>query len=87
MSMHQWQERDRPSRLEKRYEFDSYEALRDFLDRAASLSEEKNLYPDIGFTRTHVNITIHTDEGKEALSDRQREFASLLDALNTEKQL
>ena len=32
-----WQERPRPARLECRYEFDSYEQLRDFLDRAAEM--------------------------------------------------
>ncbi len=81
MTLQQWQERNRPSRLEKRYEFDDYETLRDFLDVAADLSEQKGLYPDIGFSRTHASFTIHTDEGTAELSERQREFARLLDSL------
>ena len=36
----QWQERKRPVRLEGRYEFKHYSALRDFLDKAAELSEK-----------------------------------------------
>ncbi len=77
----QWQERRRPNRLEKRYEFGSYEALRDFLDAAAELSEREGYYPDMGFGRDYVNITIHADEGGEAIHPTQREFASALDKL------
>ena len=31
----EWKERKRPNRLEKQYQFEDYEALRDFLDLAA----------------------------------------------------
>lgn len=86
MTQQQWQERARPIRLEKRYEFDSYESLRTFLDEAASLSEAKGIYPDIGFGRTHASLTIHADEASEQLTDQQREFASLLDSLESSKQ-
>jgi len=37
----QWQERIRPVRLERRYEFADYASLRDFLDRAAEVSERQ----------------------------------------------
>jgi pterin-4a-carbinolamine dehydratase len=78
---HQWQERTRPVRLERRYEFQDYNTLRDFLDKAAELSEEVDLYPDMGFGRDYVNITIHLEEGVETISDLQHEFASQLDSL------
>ncbi len=84
MTMTQWQERKRPVRLEKRYDFKDYEALRVFLDNAADLSEESGLYPDIGFGRTHANFTIHAEEGAAELTERQHGFARLLDALNTD---
>ena len=77
----QWQERNRPVRLERRYEFADYEALRDFLDQAADLSEREGLYPDMGFGKDYVNITIHTDEGKDALQPNQRDFAQQLEKL------
>ena len=77
----QWQERTRPVRLERRYEFQDYNTLRDFLDKAAELSEEIDLYPDMGFGRDYVNITIHLEDGVETISDLQYEFASKLDAL------
>jgi pterin-4a-carbinolamine dehydratase len=77
----EWKERQRPARLECRYEFDSYDALRTFLDAAADLSEREGLYPDLGFARDYVNVTIHADDGSAGLADRQRRFARLLDGL------
>lgn len=81
----QWQQRNRPVRLERRYQFEDYDALRDFLDRAAELSERDGLYPDIGFGRDYVNITIHVDDGKTDLDDSQHHFARQLDSLLTDK--
>lgn len=81
---HEWQERTRPVRLERRYEFRDYNTLRDFLDRAAELSEREGLYPDMGFGRDYVNITIHLEDGSDALGDEQHRFASELDQLANE---
>ena len=77
----QWQERKRPVRLERRYEFPSYSELRDFLDHAADLSEARGYYPDMGFGKDYVNVTIHVEEGSEEISAEQRDFASELDKL------
>ena len=76
-----WQERQRPARLERRYEFVNYEELRDFLEQAADLSENQGLYPDLGFGRDYVNITIHTDEDGNGLMAHHREFANQLEKL------
>ncbi len=86
MSQQRWRERNNPARLEGRYEFENYEALRAFLDDAADLSEKAGLFPDIGFGRTYANFTIHADAGESKLTDAQREFALLLDALETADQ-
>jgi len=77
----QWQERKRPVRLERRYEFSNYSELRDFLDEAAELSEAKGYYPDMGFGKDYVNVTIHLEDGNEEILPEQREFASELDKL------
>ena len=77
----QWQERTRPERLERRYQFVDYESLSDFLNRAAELSEREGLYPDMGFGRDYVNMTIHGSEEDNTLGDQQRRLASELDAL------
>ena len=79
----EWEERKRPARLDRRYVFADYRTLRDFLDRAADLSEQENLYPDLGFGRDYVNVTIHAPEGEDALGEAERRFAAQLDALQT----
>jgi len=76
-----WKERKRPNRLEKQYQFEDYEALRDFLDLAAELSEKEEYYPDMGFGKDYVNVTIHAPEDGDTVTDEQREFAAQLDAL------
>jgi pterin-4a-carbinolamine dehydratase len=81
----QWQERARPERLERRYQFVDYESLRDFLERAAALSEREGLYPDMGFGRDYVNMTIHGTGDDNTLGDQQRRLARELDALATKK--
>ena len=78
---HEWNERNRPNRLEKQYQFANY----DELDRAAELSEKKEYYPDMGFGRDYVNVTIHAPEDGDTVTEQQREFAAQLDALYDEK--
>ncbi len=58
-----WQKVAHPPSLFRRYEFASYSQTREFLDRLALLSEETRLFPDLGFGRTHVNVTIHAAGG------------------------
>ena len=81
---HQWQERKRPARLERRYTFRDYPALRKFLDLAAELSEREDLYPDMGFGRDYVNLTIHAGEGEARPGEQQHRFALQLDRLACE---
>ena len=79
--MDQWQERKRPVCLERRFEFDSYDATRDFLDRLGEHSEATQRFPDISFGRTYVNITLRPDDEAAVLSDVDRAFAAEIDAL------
>ena len=83
----QWQERKKPARLEQRYLFKEYRTLSDFLERAAEISERENLYPDMGFGKDYVNITIHADEESGVLTDAHHRLAQELDKLfNTTEQ-
>ena len=79
----EWQERNKPARLERRYEFETYEELRNFLEKAADLSEEKGLYPNIGFGRSYANFTIYPSEGNDTITQAEREFAEALEKLNS----
>ena len=79
--MDQWQERKRPVCLERRYEFDSYGATRDFLDRLGEHSEATQRFPDISFGRTYVNITLRADADDAPISEADRSFAAEIDGL------
>ncbi len=59
-----WKPVSSPPSLFCRYEFANYAETREFLDRLTLLSEETRLYPDLGFGKTHVNVTIHGSDGQ-----------------------
>ena len=44
-----WRQKNRPECLEKRFEFESYEQTRDFLDNLGDFCEKVNRFPDISF--------------------------------------
>lgn len=81
-----WQERKKPARLEQRYLFQDYSTLRDFLERAAELSEREDFFPNTGFGKDYVNITIYAEGDNEKLSDKNHRFAEDLDKLFNEKE-
>ena len=78
-----WHKRQRPLCLEKRFEFETYSATRDFLDRLGQHSEATQRFPDISFGRTYVNITLRPEDDAEdtQLSEADHTFASEIDAL------
>jgi 4a-hydroxytetrahydrobiopterin dehydratase len=59
-----WKPVSHPPMLFCRFEFDNYAATREFLDQLMVLSEETKLFPDLGFGKTHVNVSIHGPGGK-----------------------
>ncbi len=81
--MDQWQQRNRPCRLERRFEFATYEVTRDFLDRLGDHSEKAQRFPDISFGRTYVNITLRpeSDDENAQLTDSDHKFALEIDEL------
>jgi pterin-4a-carbinolamine dehydratase len=78
---HDWSLRRRPARLERQFRFQHYDATREFLERAAQLSQREGYYPDISFGRTYVNVTIYGDDGGEEIGAARRRFASLVDGV------
>jgi len=78
-----WELVERPPSLFRRYEFASYRDTRAFLDGLAGLSNETGLFPDLGFGRTHVNVTLYGVGGGapgEAEFDFANRAAALADA-------
>ena len=49
------------------------------------MSEREGLYPDMGFGKDYVNMTIHGDDDDNTLGDLQRRLAQELDALAMQK--
>ena len=81
--MEKWRQKNRPECLEKRFEFESYEKTRDFLDALGAFCEKVSRFPDISFGKTYANITIRPleDNEKEVISTIDHEFASQIDLL------
>ena len=81
--MEAWRHKNRPECLEKRYEFESYEKTRDFLDALGDFSEKVSRFPDISFGKTYANITIRPSEDneKEEISKLDHDFATQIDLL------
>lgn len=75
----QWHEKASPSRLERRFEFDGYPSTREFLDKTAELSKRTQLYPDVSFGRTYVNMTLYMEPEGNVVPAKAREFARLLE--------
>ena len=81
--MEGWRQKKRPECLEKRFEFDSYEQTRDFLDALGDFCENVNRFPDISFGKTYANITIRPLENDEKgeISKVDHDFATQIDLL------
>lgn len=77
-----WTEVEQPALLYRRFEFAAYRDARAFLDRLAGLSKETGLYPDLSFSRTHVNVTVYGPDGAAVDADA-RDFAARAEALAT----
>ena len=75
-----WTEVERPPSLFRRFEFAAYSETRAFLDRLARLSKETGLYPDLSFSRTHVNVTVYASGGA-AVGAEERAFAARAEAI------
>jgi len=76
-----WTQRPRPDRLERRIEFNDYEATRVFLERLNTLSEEQSRFPDISFGRTYVNITLRAEAEDGPIGEVDQAFAAAIDGL------
>ncbi len=81
--MEKWEKRKRPLRLERRFEFESYDRTRDFLDALGEYSERINSFPDISFGKTYVNITLRPkdEDCQDEMSEEDLKIASDIDAL------
>ena len=75
-----WKVQKRALTMTKRFDYSSYDDMRDFLDDLQDLSEQDNFYPDLTFSRVHVNVSIKSRD-EESFSDVDFDFAIKVDEL------
>ena len=76
----EWQSRERPPLLSRRFQFSGYSETRGFLDAMAKLSEQQGYYPDTSFGVNYVSVTINARNG-ERLDSKDFEFAACINQL------
>jgi len=69
-----WEPVTSPPSLFRRFEFGAYAQTREFLDRLTLISEESRIFPDLGFGRTYVNVTLR-GEGNAMPGQPEMEYA------------
>lgn len=75
----EWKVQKRAQLMSRRYDFASYDDMRDFLDELETLSESETYYPDLTFSRSHVNVSIKA-RGEE-LAQVDFDFSEKVDSL------
>jgi len=76
-----WEERKRPARLERRFDFDNYEQTREFLDKAAELAEREDYYPDMNFAQTRVSMTLYPKDEGDEITKAMYQYTKSIDEL------
>ena len=72
-----WNQRESPLRVEKRFEFEEYQKISNFVKKIDDLCKEKNLYPNISFGKNFVSITIFLTSEKVTKIDK--DFSNQID--------
>ncbi len=76
-----WREKESPTRIEKRFEFENYSKTSLFMKEINDLCESKNIFPNISFGRQFVGITIFFE--KEKISNKEKDFSKEIDNIFT----
>ena len=72
-----WNERESPSRIEKRFEFEQYSKISKFMEKIEKLCKERNIYPNISFGKNFVSLSIFLDN--KEISEREKDFSKGID--------
>ena len=72
-----WNQRESPLRIEKRFEFEDYPKISEFMGKIDNLCKEKNIYPNISFGKNFVSVTIFLNSNK--ISNLEKEFSMAID--------
>ena len=81
LAEHGWDVQKRAQAMHKRFDFSNYDTLRDFLDDLQDLSESEDYFPDLTFTRSHVNVAVKSRD--EELANEDFVFALEVDSISS----
>ena len=77
-----WNERESPLRIEKRFEFEQYSKISKFMEKIEKLCKEKDIYPNISFSKNFVSLSIFLDN--KEISEREKDFSKDIDKIYLE---
>ena len=72
-----WNKRESPLRIEKRFEFEKYSNISNFMGKIEKLCKEKDIYPNISFGKNFVSLSIFLD--KKEISNKEKDFSKDID--------
>ena len=72
-----WNKRESPLRLEKRFEFEEYSKISEFMEKIEKLCKERDIYPNISFGKNFVSLSIFLENKK--ISDKEKMFSIDID--------
>ena len=72
-----WNKRESPLRIEKRFEFEKYSKISNFMGKIDKLCKEKDIYPNISFGKNFVSVSIFLDT--KEISREVKDFSKDID--------
>ena len=72
-----WNERESPLRIEKRFEFEQYSKISNFMGKIEKLCKEKEIYPNISFGNNFVSLSIFLNT--KEISNEEKDFSKDID--------
>ena len=72
-----WNKRESPLRIEKRFEFEKYSKISNFMGKIEKLCKEKDIYPNISFGKNFVSFSIFLDT--KEISNKEKDFSKDID--------
>ena len=72
-----WNKRESPLRIEKRFEFEKYSKISNFMEKIEKLCKKKDIYPNISFGKNFVSLSIFLNT--QEISDEEEDFSKDID--------
>ena len=68
-----WNKRESPLRIEKRFEFEEYSKISNFMEKIEKLCKERDIYPNISFGKNFVSLSIFLNS--KGISTEEKDFS------------